>query len=225
MYFDFMKFDLKNINLGFKSSDAHQIYSELRIYFDNCRDEIYFQKHPLGFKYFKLGNISATEELRLHLWTKTNENHDDDLQIHDHSFNFKSFVVFGLLENHLYKPIYEKDAVGFIYDVKFRNEKSRLSIDSSKQKLVDIKSEKLTTGNFYDINSDEFHKTENLLEPSLTLIKITKPQNKVARVFSPKRLSKLSKFEREFLSEQENKILIDEVMNLIQLGESIVANN
>lgn len=219
-----MEVDLKNINVGFESSDAHQIYSELRIYFNNYRDGIYFQKHPLGFKYFKLGNISATEELRLHLWTKTNENHDDDLQIHDHSFNFKSFVVFGLVENHLYKPIYEKDAVGFIYDVKFRNEKSRLLINSSKQKLVDIKSEKLTTGNFYNINSNEFHKTENLLEPSLTLIKITKPQNKVARVFSPKKLSKLSKFKREFFSEQENEMLIDEVINLIQLGECTVAN-
>src|SRR5665811_1295804 len=100
-----MELDLKNINDGFENSDANQIYSELKVYFENFRDKILFQKHPLGFKYFKLGSISSTEELRLHLWTKTNENHDDDLQIHDHSFNFKSFVIFGLLMNHLYEPV------------------------------------------------------------------------------------------------------------------------
>lgn len=220
-----MKIALKNINYGFESSDALKIYSELRNYFAHYQDELFFQKHPLGFKYLKLGNISAIEELRLHLWTNTNENHDDDLQVHDHSFNFKSFVVYGLLENYLYEPIYENDAVGFIYNVKFRNEKSRLFIESSNQKLVHLKSKKIMTGNFYSIESHEFHKTENLKEPSLTLIKITKPRNKVARVFSPKKLSKLSKFDREYLSEDENRKLINNVVHLIRLGESTVANN
>lgn len=218
-----MELDLKKINEGFVNSDATQIYSEIKVYFDNFRDKIHFQKHPLGFKYFKLGNISPTEELRLHLWTKTNENQDDDLQVHDHSFNFKSFVIYGLLVNHLYEPLYENNAVGFIYDVEFRNEKSRLKLNSSKQTLSNLHSEKLKTGSFYTIQSNEFHKTENLLEPSLTLLKITKPQNKIARVYSPKKLSKLSKFERIFLNNKENEILINEVISLIKLGESTVA--
>ena len=55
--------------------------------------------------------------------------------------------------------------------------------------------------------------------------KIIKPRNKVARVFSPKKLSKLSKFDREYLSEEENKKLINNVLHLIKLGESTVANN
>jgi hypothetical protein len=126
--------------------------------------------------------------------------------------------------NHLYEPNYENDAVGFIYDVKFRNEKSRLMLNSSKQKLIDLKSEKLTTGNFYEIQSNEFHKSENLVEPSLTILKITKPKTKVARVYSPKELSKLSKFERTFLNENENNNLINEVVKLIKLGASTVAN-
>tara|TARA_R100000306_G_scaffold61690_2_gene65036 strand:- start:1033 stop:1707 length:675 start_codon:yes stop_codon:yes gene_type:complete len=220
-----MELDLKHINEGFENSDANKIYTELKIYFENNKEKIRFQKHPLGFKYFKLGSISATEELRLHLWTKTNENHDNDLQVHDHSFNFKSFVIFGLLINHIYKSNYDKDAVGLIYDVKFRNERSRLILNSSKQKLIDLKSEKLSTGNFYEIQSNEFHKTENLVEPSLTILKITKPKSKVARVYSPKKLSKLSKFERTFLSENDNNNLINEVVELIKLGTSTVANN
>ena len=220
-----MELDLKYINEGFENLDATKIYKELKVYFENNREKIRFQKHPLGFKYFKLGSISSTEELRLHLWTRTNENHDDDLQIHDHSFNFKSFVIYGLLMNHLYEPNYENDAVGFIYDVKFRNEKSRLILNSSKQKLIDLKSEKLTTANFYEIQSNEFHKTENLVEPSLTILKITKPKTKVARVYSPKELSKLSKFERTFLNENENDNLINKVVELIKLGASTVANN
>ncbi|MBI6116726.1 hypothetical protein [Salegentibacter maritimus] len=118
--------DVLNINRGFITRDSEKIYSSLLSYIINNIRKIVFQKHPLGFKYFKLGKISNTEEFRLHFWIDTNENQDNELQIHDHSFNFESFVVYGILKNTKFKSKKDISSNGYIYNVKFRNEKSRL---------------------------------------------------------------------------------------------------
>lgn len=216
--------DVLNINSGFITRDSEKIYSSLLSYITNNKGKIIFQKHPLGFKYFKLGKISNTEEFRLHFWIDTNENQDDDLQIHDHSFNFESFVVYGILKNTKFKSKKNITSNGYIYNVKFRNEKSILVLNSEKQSLEIIKSEVIETGGFYSIESDELHKSENLNKLSVSLLKITKPKNKIARVFSPKELNGLPSFERTIIWEEENSGLLDILTEKIREGKSTVAN-
>lgn len=217
--------DILNINKGFIKRDSDKIYSSLLSYIANNKEKIAFQKHPLGFKYFKLGKISNKEEFRLHFWIGTNENQDDDLQIHDHSFNFESFVVYGNLRNIKFNSKTDLTSNGYIYDVKFRNEKSRLVLNSEKQFLETISSEVIETGGFYCIESDELHKSENLNNLTVSLLKITKPKNKIARVFSPKELNGLPSFERTLILDNENIELLKKLTEKIIEGKSTVANN
>lgn len=211
--------DILNINNGFIKRDSQEIYSSLLSYLKNNKHKIRFQKHPLGFKYFKLGKISETEEFRLHFWIQTNENQDDSLQIHDHSFNFESFVAYGSLKNIKFISKNDDKSNGFIYNVKFRNEKSKLILNSSNQLLKKLNFQIIETGEFYYQKSDELHKSENIKDLTVSLLKIIKPENKVARVFSPNSLTELPIFERNFISEIENLELINKMIDKIKLGK------
>jgi hypothetical protein len=212
-----MDINLQNIDEGFKTKNSKTVYSSLLSFLVSNQNRILFQKHPLGFKYFKLGNISNFEEFRLHFWTKTNDKQDDDLQIHDHSFDFESFVINGSIINNKFTVDESINSSGFIYDVKFSNDKSKLILNSDSHILQITNSEIINTGNFYKMKSDEFHESANNDNLTITLLKIIKHNSKTARVFSPKKLGALSTFERTFLTEKENKELIDKIIELIEL--------
>jgi len=213
--------EILNINNGFEKKDANEIYLSLLLFVENNKKKIRFQKHPLGFKYFKLGKISKTEELRLHFWVETNENQDDDLQIHDHSFNFESFVVYGSLKNNKFITKYDNNANGLIYNVRFRNGKSRLTLDSKNQLIELISSQIIKNGEFYCLNRNELHKSENLSESTISLLKIIKPENKVTQVYSPKILKEIPSFDRTFISDIENLILMKQLIKKIKLVKNI----
>jgi len=214
-----MNRDILNINNGFITRNNQEIYSSLLLYIKNNKEKIKFQKHPLGFKYFKLGKISETEEFRLHFWISTNENQDDDLQIHDHSFNFESFVVYGSLKNTIFISKNDDNSNGYLYDVIFRNEKSRLVLNSNNQLLKILNFEVIKTGEFYYQKSDELHESQNINDLTISLLKIIKPENKVARVFSPKVLSELPSFERNFVADIENLELLNQLIDKIKMGK------
>lgn len=208
---------LLSINNGFLKKDKKSIYKSLLSFVENNRIDIKFQKHPLGFKYFKLGNTSKTEEFRLHFWIDTSEKQDVDLQIHDHSFDFESFVVSGSLVNNIYQTKYNQNEEGLLYDVKFSNHKSELVINSNNQTLVFESSKLIESGDFYSLKSDVIHCTENKIESTVSLLKIIKPKNKIARVYSPKVINEILSFERIFVPYNENSILIEKLIEKIKL--------
>ena len=207
---------LEKINLGFNQYNSLMIYENLHAYLTLNREKILFQMHPLGFKYFKLGNISKEVEFRLHYWVSTNEKHDNDLQIHDHSFDFDSFVVNGSITNNKYEIVNSYNPKVYIYDVKFKNEKSKLILNSDNCYISKIQSVNINQGGFYRMLSNEFHESINNEEETVTLLKISKLESKTARVFSPKKLGTLSRFERKFLSADENNKLIDRIIHYTQ---------
>lgn len=203
---------LEKINFGFNQCNSSMVYENLYAYLILNREKIGFQKHPLGFKYFKLGNISKEVEFRLHYWVSTNEKHDDDLQIHDHSFDFDSFVVNGSITNNKYEVVNSYNPKGYIYDVKFKNEKSKLVLNTDNCYIRKIQSVNINRGGFYRMLNNEFHESINYEEQTVTLLKISKLESKTARVFSPKKLGTLSRFERTGLVAEENINLIDQVI-------------
>lgn len=214
-----MDIDILNINIGFISKNKGKIYSGLLSYIEKNKEIIMFQKHPLGFKYFKLGHISSFEEFRLHFWINTNEKHDNDLQIHDHSFDFESFVLNGSIINNKYEIIKSENLFGYVYDVKFRNEKSKLILNTDNCSINQIETDKVNCGEFYDMRSNVFHESINNQDLTITLLKITKSGDKISRVFSPKKLRSLSSFERSTLTAEENIKLIDKIIELTQNKE------
>lgn len=207
---------LKNINIGFKLKDGMKIRENLNQYFLQNKNEISFQKHPLGFKYFKLGNVSNYEEFRLHFWINTIEKHDKDLQIHDHSFDFESVVLNGRIINNKYRIISSNNFNGYVYDVKFRNEKSKLILNQENCSIELEESVEINVGEFYKMSSSSFHESINNEDLTVTLLKITKSDNKVSRVFSPKKLNSLNSFERVNLTFEENEKLINKIIKITQ---------
>lgn len=205
-----------NINNGFITKNTQEIYLALLSFLKSHKEKIIFQSHPLGFKYFKLGEISKNEELRLHFWIETNEKQDDDLQIHDHSFDFESFIVYGKIKNVKYISVNDERFQGFMYNVRFQNENSKLVLGSKNQFLKIIEIEKIRTGEFYSLKSNELHKSENIKDSTISLLKIIKLQPKVARVFSPKELINFSRFERKILSKSENLKFVEVIIKKIE---------
>ena len=150
----------------------------------------------------------------MHFWINTNEKHDVDLQIHDHSFDFESFVVSGSITNNKYEIISSSTSKGYVYDVKFRNEKSKLILNTDNCCIQHTESVRINCGGFYSMISSEFHESINNEDLTITLLKIIKSNDKTARVFSPKKLSSLSSFERTTLTFEENLKLIDKIIEL-----------
>lgn len=211
--------DLIKINDGFVLHDTNIVKSGLLSYLDKWKQKIHFQKHPLGFKYLKLGKISSSTEFRVHFWIDTNENHDDDLQIHDHSFDFESSVLSGSIINKKYIINHSEKSEGFIYEVVFKNDKSKLILKSSNCCISKTITENLTSGEFYKVRNDEFHESINRQQHTITLLRITKSFNKTARVFSPRKINSMSSFERKILSDEENTKMINQIIGLIQKQE------
>ena len=96
-----------------------------------------------------------------------------------------------------------------------------LSNQQKKHKLENCSIEleesvQINIGEFYKLSSNDFHESINNEDLTITLLKITKADNKVSRVFSPKKLNFLNSFERVNLTFEENKKLIDKIIKITQ---------
>jgi len=207
---------VKKINEGFLQKNSLALYKSLFDYFSSNIDKIFYQKHPLGFKYFSFGKINEQEEFRIHIWSEDYKCQDDDLMIHDHSFDFESFVVLGKIKNTIYSINENPDSEGYIYQVKFAENKSFLEIISDHQKISIFSEEEINEGNFYSIKSYEFHQSQNMCENSISIIKIFKSEYKPANVYSPKKPKDLLSFQRSYLGKQESKIISRRIINECQ---------
>ena len=71
-----------------------------------------FKRHPLGFYACTLFEENS-RKIRLHYWdlSTNNELQSSELMIHDHIFDFKSWILSGSIEN----IEYEIDKKGIIY--------------------------------------------------------------------------------------------------------------
>jgi hypothetical protein len=209
---------IKKIDYGFINKDAEIIYKSLIEYFILNANNIFFQKHPLGFKFLNIGKVSLYEELRIHIWDNKDDNQDNDLQIHDHSFNFESLVIFGKIKNIIYGLQNNSNSNGYIYKVKFVDNKSCLELISDNIEVKIKSSEIITEGNFYFVKNDEFHESINIENYSITLLKMIKPHIfKPPIVYSPKKIKEFMSFKRSYLSKMEcnqiSKIVIEKCRN------------
>ena len=211
-----MKEALEDINKGFEGKDSYLIYKSLIDLFRNNND-VYFQKHPLGFMFLNLGNISNHVEFRLHVWDSKFVPQDNELQIHNHSFDFESFVIKGKIKNTIYIIKEDIHSNGFLYEVKFVENKSILDIKGDKF-CIEINSEKLIEeGCFYDLNKDDFHKSENMSDFSITILKMMKPQVFISPlIFSSKKIIELRAFSRSKLNEDKNYEILSQVIKVCE---------
>lgn len=202
---------LNVLNDAFLQKDIHFIQKLLVNYIEESCPV--FKKHPLGFYYIKFFNADNLIEFRLHIWNDFDNNDLNILQIHNHSFEFTSLVLTGSIKNILYSIKSCNKAAGFLYNVRFKNGKDRIYLNSNNTLLNEIKTDVINKGSFYSIKINEFHKSVTLDDFSITLIKINRHVSQTAQIYSKYPIKKLPSTDlRNDLEENENEVLIKKIL-------------
>jgi hypothetical protein len=118
-----------------------------------------FRAHPLGFVSCTFLS-EGTRNARLHIWPLGEENiQDKNTQIHDHIFDFTSWVIHGEIINTTF-TLSKQGELQAIYSTSYSNEKSTLHKRNDSIKLSPSDSTHHLAGTEYSVKSGEFHKSE-----------------------------------------------------------------
>lgn len=170
--------------------------------------------HPLGFYSISLGNINDTCAVRLHLWTKDAKIQNEHLLIHNHIFNLKSFVICGSLTNKTYNISKANDnSEGTLYSVKYTENGSSLTRVDSGYIIEQSSKTKITAGEYYCVDSSEFHETINSENSFAATILITERVKEIAPiVYGKYNMGEFLEFDRVFISELEINHALDQLL-------------
>lgn len=169
-----------------------------------------FQAHPLGF-------ISCTflrentETARLHIWTPTPQTiQSPSVQIHDHVFQFTSWILSGSITNTTFTPDGQGDKYA-IYTTQYSENKSTLH---KSKKIIQLKLATSTThltGSKYTISAGQFHKSERAEKNTTITLLITKKTRETSPLVAGPIDGPLEyEYQRRNLSNQEiKKIMLD----------------
>jgi len=129
-----------------------------------------FRLHPLGFVVCTL-MAEGNRKLRLHYWPVTGgRQQSPDCQIHDHIFEFRSWVLAGEVEN----IEYEFDSAGLefaSYEAEYSGDVSILRKTSRRVRLDVKKQASHRAGSRYDVAAGVLHETRRVgLNPAVTVL-------------------------------------------------------
>lgn len=161
-----------------------------------------FKLHPLGFIACTLLN-EGTRKLRLHYWPTTGGAQQSlDCQIHDHLFNFKSWVLAGSVENIEYVASAE-GAEYAAYQASYEENRSTLKKTCSTQRLIENSRSIFHSGSSYSVQAGTLHETVRLGNlSSFTVLITTDVSSSAPLVFGPLNGSDRYTYVREELSEE-----------------------
>jgi hypothetical protein len=145
-----------------------------------------FRLHPLGF----IACTLLTEgrlKLRLHYWPALGGVQQSlDCQIHDHLFEFKSWVLSGTVEN----VEYAKSAFGTehsVYKAEYRDDQSILAKTGELLRLEEKSRTAFEKGMSYSVSSGTLHETVRIgAEPALTVLIAKDVSDSAPLVLGPK---------------------------------------
>lgn len=129
-----------------------------------------FKVHPLGFYSCTLLHEN-NQKIRLHYWDSiTNgEQQSSELMIHDHIFDFKSWIMLGALENTEYE-VSDEGELYYLYSTKYENDSSILKITDDSLKITHKNSSIYTQGMSYVMGANVLHKTRSLTDRAFTIL-------------------------------------------------------
>lgn len=143
-----------------------------------------FSKHPLGFLCLNF-SIAAGKQLRVHFWDK--EFYFRQIPywpIHNHSFEFSSLILKGVIQNKKYKLNLcgsERNKC-FKYKVAYNDEKSIINCSGAAYPRVDVV-ERVRAGEIYSMESSVYHRSRCLTDNAITLM-ATKTADPASDVFT-----------------------------------------
>ena len=129
-----------------------------------------FRFHPLGF----IACTLLTEgplKLRLHYWpVHGGVQQSPDCQIHDHIFEFQSWVLSGAVENIEYKPSATGNGYS-VYETEYRDGQSILTKTGQLIRLVERDRAVFKEGESYSLAAGTFHETRRVGDgPAVTVL-------------------------------------------------------
>jgi hypothetical protein len=162
---------------GLAADTADLLYKSI-IKKDSPKDlKIDIQQHPLGFFCIKW-KISELCELRLHIWNGNfGWTQSPNWPIHDHTFNFISHVLTGLIQNKIYYEFNSIDKNPWkIYKVSYSNSdsKSKLEPSSSNCNIKMISQCLHKPGDFYSMQHGVLHRSTLRSASAVSLLATTK---------------------------------------------------
>lgn len=172
-----------------------------------------FKVHPLGF-YSCILLHENNQKIRLHYWDSiTNaEQQSSELMIHDHIFDFKSWIMLGALENIEYEESDEGERY-YLYSTKYENDSSILKITDDSLKITYKNSIVYTQGMSYVMGANVLHKTRSVAERTFTILHTQDTGNTSPRVLSNTNMSESEIiFQRKDVNEKE---LLEKLATLI----------
>ncbi|HGY5238365.1 TPA: hypothetical protein ACNV64_003039 [Aeromonas salmonicida subsp. pectinolytica] len=129
-----------------------------------------FRLHPLGFFACTL-LTEGTRKLRLHYWPVAGATQQSpECQIHDHLFEFRSWVLTGAVENIEYIISSEGRELA-VYQTEYSGNQSILSKMDFTLKLTEQKRKLYQAGSSYSMSAGVLHETVRLgSEPVFTVL-------------------------------------------------------
>lgn len=141
-----------------------------------------FRHHPLGFLSCRL-LTEGPRNLRLHFWPQSGgAQQHPNCQIHDHLFEFRSWVLAGTLENVEYglSPKGQKFAV---YRTEYAGHQSSLVKTGEVRRLAELSRDTIATGASYCVRAGILHETIRVgLSPAVTALVTTDVSNEAPLV-------------------------------------------
>ena len=173
--------------------------------------DLSFRLHPLGFIACTLlseGSLKA----RLHIWPSDGEHQQSPYcQIHDHLFEFQSWVLSGSIKN----IEYQKDPDGFefsIYETSYRGDWSVLNKTQERIRLSRSQAHRYDKGSKYSVNAGVLHETERVGgEPAVTLLITTDISNRPPLIAGPLNGEERYEYFREAISALAVEAIISRV--------------
>lgn len=162
-----------------------------------------FKRHPLGFYACTLFE-EHSRKIRLHYWDSSNskEVQSSELMIHDHIFDFKSWILSGSIENIEYE-IDEKGQVYHLYSTFYEKDCSILEKTTESIKILEKNIQVYENGQSYNMKAGVLHKTRTIQDKTFTVLYTEDTERVVPRVLARDLAEKKIVYERKEITEQE----------------------
>jgi hypothetical protein len=167
-----------------------------------------FRRHPLGFLSCTLLS-EGSRRLRLHYWPVAGAfQQSGDCQIHDHLFDFKSWVLGGLIENIEYtaSPTGVEHA---LYEASYVGDTSVLEKTKATVRLQETRRQSFSAGEPYSVSAGVLHQTVRRGDkPAITVLVTDDRSPSAPLVIGPLNGENRYSYVREPVSEQSIEAML-----------------
>lgn len=160
-----------------------------------------FTRHPLGFFACTL-LAEGPRKLRLHFWpVEGGSPQSSECQIHDHLFQFQSWVMAGSVENIEYAVSAEGQDFA-AYRTEYTGDRSTLIKSDRTLKLAELRRRTFAIGSSYAVQTGSLHKTERVgAGPAFTVLVTIDQSTNAPLVLGPTAGPDRYVYERETLDD------------------------